>query len=100
MIHLFISTLNDILTADTTSKEIKKVILDEEGCDFGCSIMSSFDNQKELIVASTEAIYYYGLDGRGPCSIIEGRRYYSNYVCRNQAVFKRIPPIFDCCFQK
>jgi hypothetical protein len=81
VIHLFISTLNDILTAETTSKEIKKVVLDEEGCDFGCSIMSSYDNHQEMVVARKEAVYYYGLDGRGPCSIIEGNlRFLINFV--------------------
>jgi hypothetical protein len=72
VIHLFITTLNDIQTANTTTKDIKKVVLDDEGSGFGCAIMSSFDNRQEMVVARNEAIYYYGLDGRGPCSIIDG----------------------------
>lgn len=71
--HVFVVTLNDITKIDTSAKDVKKTVLDDVGCDFGCAVMCTNENGiPEMIVARKEAIYYYGLDGRGPCSIVGG----------------------------
>ena len=66
--------MNDVSTLDTTTKDIKPiVVVDEAGCDFQCTTMSSYDTQHEMIVARNEAIYYFGLD-YSTCSIIDGTK--------------------------
>ncbi|KAJ3221469.1 Vacuolar protein sorting-associated protein 11 [Clydaea vesicula] len=73
-VTLYIVTLNEILTAVTTTKDVKKNVLDELGCDFGCAILTTVDNRHEMVIGRNEAIYYYGIDGRGPCAIIDGEK--------------------------
>ncbi|ORY06607.1 vacuolar protein sorting-associated protein 11 [Basidiobolus meristosporus CBS 931.73] len=78
---LFIVTTNQIVSCNTTSKEIKQV-LDEHGASLGCSTLSEPEN--DLIVGRDEAIYFYGPEGRGPCFAYEGTKisinWFKNYI--------------------
>ncbi|CAG8621448.1 33609_t:CDS:10, partial [Racocetra persica] len=68
---LFIVTTSKVLTYVTTSRS-PTTIIDEQGADLGCAIMS--DTTHEMVVAKDEAIYFYEPDGRGPCFAYEGTK--------------------------
>ncbi|KAG9302922.1 hypothetical protein G9A89_022339 [Geosiphon pyriformis] len=70
-IILFIVTINKILTYNTTGRS-PPAIIDEQGCDLGCAIMS--DVTHDMVIARDEAIYFYTSDGRGPCFVYEGSK--------------------------
>ncbi|KAJ3050090.1 Vacuolar protein sorting-associated protein 11 [Rhizophlyctis rosea] len=67
---LFIVTLAKILSCVTSNKDVLQT-LDEQGADFGNSILTPQELNQEMVIGRTEAIYFYGLDGRGPCFIID-----------------------------
>ena len=77
----------------TTTRILKLVIsgrgqgqpartLEDAGCAVGC--MTVDDDTGDIVVARDDAIYYYSIDGRGPCVGCEGRKslvaIYGNYV--------------------
>ncbi|RKO86818.1 hypothetical protein BDK51DRAFT_22887 [Blyttiomyces helicus] len=68
---LFIVTLARILTCSTSNKDVTQP-LDDQGCDFGGAILTPQDTSQEMVIGRNEAVYFYGLDGRGPCFIIDG----------------------------
>ena len=63
---LYIATTNRILTLVISGKGQGQPArsLDEIGCAVGCMAVDKTTN--DLIVARDDAIYYYGLHGRGP----------------------------------
>ena len=74
------------LFVSTTSKLLKLVIsgkgqgqpprtVEDSGCAAGC--MASNKRTGDIIVARDDAVYYYTLDGRGPCFANDGA---TNYV--------------------
>lgn len=63
--HLFCVSFNQILVF---SPDLKSSLLDDFGANFNCAC--GYNDQ--ILVAKPEAIYFYGIDGRGPCSIIQG----------------------------
>ena len=44
-------------------------VLDEMGADRDCTTLNP---QGDLVVARPEAMYFYSVDGRGPCFVFEG----------------------------
>ena len=44
-------------------------MLDEMGAERGATAL---DSDGQLVVARPEAVYFYTLDGRGPCFVFEG----------------------------
>jgi len=44
-------------------------LLDEMGADKDCTTLNP---QGDLVVARPEAVYFYSVDGRGPCFVFEG----------------------------
>ena len=44
-------------------------VLDEMGADRDCTTLNP---QGDLVVARPEAVYFYSIDGRGPCFVFEG----------------------------
>ncbi|KAI8920863.1 hypothetical protein DFJ77DRAFT_139260 [Powellomyces hirtus] len=68
---LYIVTLARILTCDTSNKDTKQ-ILEEQGGDLDTVLVTPNETHQEIVVGRKEAVYFYGLDGRGPCSVIEG----------------------------
>ncbi|KAJ2726977.1 Vacuolar protein sorting-associated protein 11 [Coemansia sp. Benny D115] len=62
---LFATTTAQTLVFDTSSSgKSEAVVLEERGCGIGCSLVN---DDRELIVARDEAIYFYTVEGRGPC---------------------------------
>jgi len=80
---LYIVTNSSIYLYNTLVKDYKKLI-DEQGCNIGCSIINFHDPMSDLIIGKNEAIYFYNAEGRGPCSIIDCEKYqllwYRNYL--------------------
>jgi len=80
---LYIVTNSSIYLYNTLVKDYKKLI-DEQGCNIGCSVMNFHDPISDLIIGKNEAIYFYNSEGRGPCSIIDCEKYqllwYRNYL--------------------
>lgn len=77
----------------TTARILKLVIsgrgqgqpartLEDTGCGVGC--MTVDDDTGDIVVARDDAIYYYGVDGRGPCIGCEGPKslvaIYGDYI--------------------
>jgi len=53
-------------------------LLDEMGADKDCTALNP---QGDLVVARPEAVYFYSVDGRGPCFVFEGLRFYGASAC-------------------
>ena len=77
----------------TTSRILKLIIsgrgqgqpartVEDSGCDVGC--MTVDKRNGDLVVVRDDAIYYYGVDGRGPCYAYDGPKslvaIYKDYV--------------------
>ena len=77
----------------TTARILKLVIsgrgqgqpartLEDSGCGVGC--MTVDDDTGDIVVARDDAIYYYGIDGRGPCIGCDGPKslvaIYGDYI--------------------
>ena len=70
---LYLATTGRILTlviAGTGQGQPARV-LEETGCNVGC--MTIDPKSGDVVVAREDAIYYYGVNGRGPCYGYEGR---------------------------
>jgi hypothetical protein len=80
---LYIVTNSSIYLYNTLVKDYKKLI-DEQGCNVGCSVINFHDPFSDLIIGKNEAVYFYNSEGRGPCSIIDCEKYqllwYRNYL--------------------
>ncbi|WVN86410.1 uncharacterized protein L203_101574 [Cryptococcus depauperatus CBS 7841] len=68
-LNLFIVTTNRVLSVSVSGKSEARA-LDELGCGLGCAVMDW--ERREMIVARDEAIYFYGLEGRGAYYAYEG----------------------------
>jgi hypothetical protein len=81
---LFIATTGRICSLVISGKgqgqQVRSV--DNQGCGVGC--MTTDRETKDIIIAREDAIYYYGLKGRGPSFAFEGPkklvRMYKDYV--------------------
>jgi vacuolar protein sorting-associated protein 11 len=84
---------NTTLFVATTGRILKLVIsgkgqgqpartLEDSGCGVGC--MTVDKRNGDIVVVRDDAIYYYGLDGRGPCFAYDGSKslveIYEDYV--------------------
>ncbi|KAI8593020.1 hypothetical protein BDZ88DRAFT_405220 [Geranomyces variabilis] len=80
---LYIVTLARILTCDTSNKDAKQV-LEDHGGDMDTVLLTAHETHQEIVVGRKEAVYFYGLDGRGPCASIEGEKtsmaWFRNYL--------------------
>ncbi|KAI8826715.1 uncharacterized protein EV422DRAFT_511151 [Fimicolochytrium jonesii] len=88
---LYIVTLARILTCDTSGKDVKQT-LDEEGGDLDTVILTPQETNQEIVVGRKEAVYFYGLDGRGPCFVIEGHKASLTWVRNYLVVVSREAP--------
>ncbi|KAJ3078590.1 Vacuolar protein sorting-associated protein 11 [Quaeritorhiza haematococci] len=86
---LYIVTLAKILSCVTSSKEVTTTTLDDQGCDFGCAIATPQEQNQEMVIARKEAIYFYGLDGRGPCFIFDNDKTFITWFRNYLAVVSR-----------
>lgn len=71
---LYIATTARILTLIISGKGQGQPAraLDENGCAVGC--MTVDNATRDVIVARDDAVYYYGLHGRGPCYNCDGKK--------------------------
>jgi len=60
---LFVVTTNSVLTYHTAHRD-QETVIDDEGGDIGSFIMS---DDGSPIIARSDAIYFYTVEGRGPC---------------------------------
>jgi len=67
--YLFVVTSDSIDCYQTQGKE-KKEELDMIGCELGCATMSEPD--QDMILGRSEAVYFFGPEGRGACLVFEG----------------------------
>nr|KAJ3419431.1 Vacuolar protein sorting-associated protein 11 [Polyrhizophydium stewartii] len=70
---LYIVTLARIVTCVTSNKDTKS-ILEEQGAEIGLSLVTPTERGQEMAMARSEAVYFYGPDGRGPCFLIDGEK--------------------------
>jgi hypothetical protein len=71
-IVLFVVTSDSVSTFHTGGKEIYKEELDSAfGSGIGCAVLT---DEEDLIVARKEAVYFYEVEGRGPCFAFEGEK--------------------------
>ncbi|CAH3015308.1 unnamed protein product, partial [Porites evermanni] len=70
---LFVVTTEAVLSYNTSAKD-KREVLDAHGCELRCSVMSDASQENQFIVARKEALYFYQVDGRGPCLAFEGEK--------------------------
>ncbi|XP_068706072.1 vacuolar protein sorting-associated protein 11 homolog isoform X2 [Montipora foliosa] len=70
---LFVVTTEAVLSYNLSAKD-RREVLDAHGCELRCSVMSDASQENQFIVARKEALYFYQLDGRGPCLAFEGEK--------------------------
>jgi len=82
---LYIATTTKILTLFITGRSQGQPArtLDDIGCALGCLTVDN--TTRDIIIARDDAIYYYGLHGRGACYNFDGRKTllstHKDYVC-------------------
>ncbi|TPX63051.1 hypothetical protein SpCBS45565_g06884 [Spizellomyces sp. 'palustris'] len=81
--RLYIVTLARILTCDTSNKDLKEA-LDDQGGEIGAVTLTAQETNQEIVIGRQEAVYFYGLYGRGPCFVIDGEKtslsWFRNYL--------------------
>lgn len=74
----FISTEDEIFHASLSEKSLSKVLLDQAGCKDHCSCLlphSEHQHSENLFaVGRDNAVYFYQVDGKGPCLAFEGEK--------------------------
>lgn len=75
----FLSTEDEIFYADLSEKSFAKVQLDHLGCKPKCCCLIHGTENKTLnenlfAVGRDDAVYFYQIDGRGPCLAFEGEK--------------------------
>ncbi|KAF7495115.1 Vacuolar protein sorting-associated protein 11 -like protein [Sarcoptes scabiei] len=86
---LFVTTRHEICSFNLTNREqdVDKLLLDSFGCEIGASCLKSDPKQTDslqFIVGRKDAIYFYSIDGRGPCLAYDGHKlflsWFRNYL--------------------
>lgn len=81
---LFIATTSRILKLAISGRGQGQAarIVEDSGCGIGCMTLNKQND--DIVVVRDDAIYYYGVDGRGPCYAYDGPKslvsVYGNYV--------------------
>ena len=75
----FISTEDEIYYVNLSDKSYTKLLLDQVGCkERCCCLLPNSDNQASgdnlFAVGRNNAVYFYQIDGRGPCLAFEGEK--------------------------
>lgn len=76
----FITTSDEIFLASFSDKTFSKIQLDQMGCRPRCSSLLAGSEGKSLLnenlfaVGRDNAVYFYQIDGRGPCLAFEGEK--------------------------
>lgn len=69
---LYISTTSRILKLIITGRGQNQAarVVEDSGCAVGCMTLDKSND--DIIIVRDDAIYYYGVDGRGPCYAYDG----------------------------
>jgi hypothetical protein len=84
IITLYIATISRILKLVLSGRGQGTLVrtVEDSGCAVGC--MTVDKRNGDIVVARDDAIYYYGVDGRGPCVGCDGTKslvaIYGDYV--------------------
>lgn len=75
----FISTQDEIFHANLSEKSFSKEQLDQSGCKAKCCCLlpgaeGHTANENLFAVGRDNAVYFYQIDGRGPCLAFEGEK--------------------------
>lgn len=70
-LQLFAVTPNSVILFSLQNQPPKRQFLDNIGCSTNSVAMS---DRLELIIGRPEAVYFYEVDGRGPCWAFEGEK--------------------------
>lgn len=94
----FISTDEEIFFSSLSEKSFQKVQLDQLGCQPKCCcLLSSADKKNSsenlFAVGRNNAVYFYQLDGRGPCLAFEGEKLVLHRFKSYLVVISRDSPI-------
>jgi WD40 repeat protein len=68
---LFAATKNRVSCVKLNGKDLIANVLDEFGCEVGCSTMT---DTGEFAMGRDEAVYFYTPEGRGACRPFEGQK--------------------------
>eukprot|EP01018_Ginkgo_biloba_P031346 Gb_07923 [translate_table: standard] len=98
-LQLFVVTTTTVSLFDMHHQPPRRQVLDQIGCGGNSVTMS--DNQ-ELVIGRTEAVYFYEVDGRGPCWAFEGEKQFLGWfrgyllsVIADQRTNKNVFNIYD-----
>ncbi|CAD6502529.1 BgTH12-05120, partial [Blumeria graminis f. sp. triticale] len=69
---LYIATTSRILKLPISGRVQNQIsrVVEDSGCAVGCMTLNESNN--DIIVVREDAIYYYGIQGRGPCYAFDG----------------------------
>ncbi|CCU74377.1 vacuolar protein sorting protein (VPS11) [Blumeria hordei DH14] len=72
ILTLYIATTARILKLPISGRGQNQVsrVVEDSGCAVGCMTLDESNN--DIIVVREDAIYYYGIQGRGPCYAFDG----------------------------
>ncbi|XP_025015789.1 vacuolar protein-sorting-associated protein 11 homolog isoform X2 [Ricinus communis] len=70
-LQLFAVSPNSVSLFSLQSQPPRRQLLDQIGCNVNSVAMS---DRSELIIGRPEAVYFYEVDGRGPCWAFEGEK--------------------------
>ncbi|VVC97404.1 unnamed protein product [Leptidea sinapis] len=79
--QLFVVSRNSVMVCNISGD--RSTVLDNNGAPVGCSVLA---DRQRLAVATTDAIYCYTAEGRGPCYVLEGEKIRLNWF-RSYLVF-------------
>lgn len=98
-LQLFVVTTTSVSLFDMHHQPPTRHVLDQIGC--GSNSVSMSDNQ-ELVIGRTEAVYFYEVDGRGPCWAFEGEKLFLGWfrgyllsVIADQRTSRNVFNIYD-----
>ncbi|KAJ3346252.1 Vacuolar protein sorting-associated protein 11, partial [Kappamyces sp. JEL0680] len=72
-ISLYIATMTRLWICVPSAKEPATPI-DFISCQPGLTLVSPQERNQEMAIADSQAVYFYGPEGRGPCFIIDGEK--------------------------
>ena len=81
--YLFAVTLQIAVVFALDRPDTHMTVLDEHGAEPNCVTMT---HDSELVLGREEAVYFYGIDGRGPCFAFDGKKllmecFRGNLIC-------------------
>ncbi|ESO93774.1 hypothetical protein LOTGIDRAFT_182193 [Lottia gigantea] len=72
-IFLFIVTENETVSVNLNLKD-QKSVLEKMGAKVACTVLSDTNQDNQVVIGRSDAVYFYQPDGRGPCLAFEGEK--------------------------